>query len=162
MADIERVTAAPIVFADVLNTLARLGSLLGAVTDEQVPHSVQFLRQLETAVETASRMVRDRALLYLNVHGQQVTDKGTKEVELGGYRLRAVPMRTGLDPKKVEAMLRMKHIPPEMHMQSTIVYKVDEAKLSKLVESKQVNQVDLDACQYDKTYRVEVKQRGDK
>ncbi len=154
----------PVNFATTLSRFSLatrdLGAALQNVPDQEVPSAVATLRRLETMLKENVDRLKDRALLYLNVNGQQVTEKGTKEVALNGHVMRAIPTRTGIDPKKLEAALRAKGIDPSAHMIPTITYKVDDFRVAKLVAAGMLTQQDLAAVQYDKSYRIEVTQGG--
>ena len=81
-----------------------------------------------------------------------MTDKGSMRASIGGFRVTAIPTRTGLDPTKVEGLLRRKNLDPNVHMKTTIKYALDQEKLDKLELSKG----DLDACKYSPSFRLEV------
>jgi hypothetical protein len=147
---------------DVLSNFAlaaqRMGQAMSVIQDEQVPAAIAVLRRLAGGLEENTERLRERALLYLNVHGQQVTEKGTVEAKVGGYTLRAVPMRNGVDPRKLEAALRAKKLNPADWMIPTITFKLDQFRLSKLMVAGHLTEEDLKAIQYDKTYRIETTQ----
>lgn len=137
-------------FADKLSTLA----------DEEVPEAYEMADAFARALEHAKVGLRDRALMYLNVHGKKVTDKGTVETAVGEYLVRAIPTRTGYDPKKVEGMLRRRGLDPVAGMDPTITYRVNGPKLEELRAGGHITDGDLQSCKYSEGFRVEVK-RGE-
>lgn len=140
-----------------LPALQDFGRTLGELSNEDMPAAYELVTKIEHLVEDAREMLRQRALLYLTANGEKVTDKGTTEAKLSGYIVRAIPMRTGTDPKKLEQTLRMKKLNPEHWMQMTVTFKTDEKKLKMLIDRGDITAQDMEACAYDKTYRLEVK-----
>lgn len=151
-----------IVLADEKNklftALSSYATALANLTDEQVPQAFDMTDQLEDLAKEVRTRLRDRLLLYVQANGTKATDKGSMKAEAGGYRLVAIPTRTGIDPKKLEALLRRKGIDPAGVMDTTITYKVNLAKLS---TTSCLTQTELDACLYDKAFRVEVARMAD-
>ena len=138
-----------------------LGAALDKLTDAEVPAAIAMMRRLEKLVEDNKDTLTDRVKLWLNVHGQQVTEKGTTEASINGWVVRAVPMKTGIDPKKLEQTLRAKGLDPADWMQTTLSYKFDAVKYARLLRENKFSESDVKACQYDKSFRVEVNPRGD-
>lgn len=117
-----------------------------------------FLAFLEDAVARLKGMVVARAEKEVMERGETITDKGTKALELGGWYVRAIPNRTGIDPKKFEARLRTKGVLPENYMQPKITYAMDPAKTAKAVADGVITEAELSACKYDLTYKLTVTQ----
>lgn len=136
--------------------LRNFAQALSTLSDEQVPAALEMARELGKLSDETGEALKQRALLYLNVHGQQVTDKGSRQARVDGFLLKAIPTRTGLDPKKVETLLRRKGMEPSAHMRSTIKYEVDAERMDKLVMDGKLSTQDVEACRYDKSFRVEV------
>lgn len=143
--------------AGLMPALRSFGAALGTITDEDVPAAYEMVAKLEKMLEEARELLKSRALLYLNVNGVKVTQGGTAAANVGGHVLRAVPMRTGTDPKKLEKLLRTKKLDPAAHMDATLSFKVNPKKLEKLVEDGVLSEADMQAVAYDKAYRIEVK-----
>ena len=135
--------------AGLLPALQAFGAALGEITNDDVPSAYEMVVKLEKMLEEARDLLKTRALLYLNVNGVKVTDGGTKAANLGGFVMRAVPMRTGVDPKKLEKAVRAKRLDPGSCMDATVTYKVNQAKLNALVERGDITEEDLKACAYD-------------
>lgn len=140
--------------------LRQFAEALSNLTDEQVPVALDMARELGRLAEDTQDALKQRALLYLNVHGQVVTEKGSRQARVGGFTVTAVPTRTGLDPKKVEPLLRRRGLEPSAHMKSTIKYDVDQARIDRLVAEGKLQPADVEACRYDKTYRLEVERES--
>lgn len=136
--------------------LQSFASALSSLTNEQVPAALEIARDLGKLAEETEAALKTRALLYLNMHGHQVTDKGSVQAEVGGFRLTAIPTRTGYDPKKLEAVLRRRGLTPEAGMNVTVTYKVDEAKVAGLFAAGKLTEHDLEASKYDKSYRLAI------
>jgi hypothetical protein len=150
-----------IIKAGLLPALQAFGSALGQLADGDVPAAYELTAQAEKMLEEVRGLLKTRAMLWLNVNGQKVTDKGTMEGSVSGFSVRAIPMRTGLDPKKLEQTLRAKKLDPNSQMKPTITYKVDEAKVAVLVSEGKLSPADLEACKYEPSWRLEVKKMMD-
>lgn len=143
-----------------MTALHAFASALSNLTEEQVPDAFDTVDKMQKLSDEVREQLRTRLLLFLNVHGSTKGDKGTKEAESGGYLLQAIPTRTGIDPKKLEALLRRKRLDVESGMDATITFKVNEDKLARLVASGQLSEQDREACRYERAYRVSVQKPG--
>lgn len=135
-------------------TMRQFAAALGRLTDEQVPAALDVVRQLVDLSDEFKNTVRTRAIQLLQAAGTKVTDKGSLQVLIGGYKLTAIPTRTGLDPKKLETVLRRRGLDPTAGMNPTVTYKVDQQKVDKLVAEGKLTQGDLEAATYEESYRV--------
>lgn len=129
---------------------------MGELAIEKVPEMLGFFQQLEKMVEATKGMLRARAIELVEAQGSIITDKGTKVALVGDWKITAVPLRTGLDPKKLEATLRAKQLDPREFMQSVVTFKVDTAKVAVLCSQGKLTDADIEACTYEKSYRITV------
>jgi hypothetical protein len=143
----ERVTA----------VLRDLATELATLTPEQFGSASEFLGRMSDMVEAARETLGSRVKAQVLEHGTQKTDKGTKAWVVGGYELVAIPTRTGTDPKRLEARLRMKGIDPSRYMDMKITYAVSETKLQQALTDGAITAADLSLCKYDLNYRLDVK-----
>lgn len=132
--------------------LRAYASALSELTDEQVPAAFDMNKELGKLAEDLENVLRERVLRLVEERGQKVTDKGSMRASIGGFRVTAIPTRTGVDPAKLEGLLRRKNLDPNVHMRTTIKYAIDPEKLEKL----QLSDGDLDACKYTPSFRLEV------
>ena len=151
-----------IVLADekskLVTALTHYANVLANLTDEQVPAAFDMTDQFKELAEEARSRLRDRLLLIIQATGQTQGDKGTMSTESGGFKLTAIPTRTGVDPKKLEALLRRKGIDPAVAMDATITYKVNLAKLATV---QAVTPGEVAACASDKAFRVQGDRQAD-
>jgi hypothetical protein len=147
--------------AGLMTALQQFASGISTLKDEEVPEAYEVTAKLEGMFEEVRALLKQRAVDYLQANGRRATDKGTLEAEVNGFSLRAIPMRTGLDPKKLEATLRSKKLDPTANMNATIILKVDTAKVATLVGEGKLTKDDLAACAYDPSIRLEVKKLVD-
>lgn len=140
----------------VQSAMQMLAQALSNVDDSQLPAAIDFLNQLVKTVTDNNEVLRERALAYTRQYGAPVTDKGTLETQVGSHVLRAIPTRTGYDPKLVGPMLRGFKLQPEAGMDPTITYKVNPGKLEALVKAGTVDEDRMEECRYPLSYRLEV------
>lgn len=147
------------VYVGVTSAMQALARRLQNITHEEVPAAVDFFRQIRKMADGVSDNLTERAKLYLNVHGKQATEKGTLEAQVGGYLVRAIPTRTGLDSKKVEKLLRARNIDVVAGMDPETKWKVNSDKIQRMVGAGLLTESDVAALRYDSDYRVEVKRQ---
>ena len=135
---------------------------LAALPPERYGEAMEFLSFLEKATEglktTFGERVKDAAL----ANGTLKTEKGTKEWLTNGYSIRAVPTRTGIDPKKLEARLRAKGLDPAVAMDQTIAYKVSEPKLAVAIAGGKLTREEADGCKYELNYKLSVEREDNR
>jgi hypothetical protein len=150
-----------VVRSELMRELQKFGQWLSEMTDAQLPEVLDFVTRLEKNIEGTRSILKERALLYLNVHGIAEGEKGTKAAQVGQYTVKAIPTRTGLDPKKLEKALRTKGIDPNVAMKPTVSYAVDPDKVAAMRVAGTLTEQDIEACQYDRSYRIDVKRGED-
>lgn len=114
------------------------------------------LKGWSDAIEALCKSARDRMLALIKEKGQKETDAGTLRYREGGMVFEARPLKTGLDPKKVEALLRAKgvtHI--EQYMTPTISYTMNDATRSLILRDGKMTEAELDTCRYGESYAVQ-------
>ena len=146
-----------IVLADekskLFTALSGYATALSNLTPEQVPAAMDMTTQLKKLAEEVYDRLRDRILQTVRKEGQVVTEKGSMAMSTGGFKVSAIPTKTGTDPKKLEAKLRALGMEPSAHMDATVTYKVNQFKLGALLESGALKLTDV---AYDPSFRVQV------
>lgn len=149
-----------IVLADekgkLFNALGSYASALSNLSDEQVPEAFEMTDKLGKLAEEVRDRLRSRLLKWVKETGATVTEKGSRANSIGGFRVSAIPTRTGIDPKKLEALLRRLALDPAVGMTPTITYAVNEEKVMALVESGRLTTEDLNNCRYSESFRIQV------
>ena len=143
-----------------VGAMQSLASWLSSVEPEQFGEALSLLKSLQSALENAEGTVKNRAVEMVRRDGTRETEKGTYGLTLGAYTIRAIPTRTGVDSKKLEAHLRGRQLEPTIAMDATMTYKVNEGKLVACVEQGKLTQAEVDACKADTSYRLECKANG--
>lgn len=146
-----------IVLADekskLFTALSGYATALSNLTPEQVPAAMDMTTQLKKLAEEVYGRLRDRILENVKENGQVVSEKGSMSMGVGGFKVSAIPTKTGTDPKKLEAKLRALGKDPASYMDATITYKVNIFKLGVAVEG---GLLKLEDVAYDPAYRVMV------
>jgi hypothetical protein len=138
-----------------------LAQEIASLGPERLGEAHEFLALIQRGVEGLEDVVTARLKEQALTHGHKTTEKGTHEVVLGSHLIRAIPTRTGTDPKRLEAKLRAKGHDPGVAMNAKITYEVNPDKLAKAVEGGLITQAEVDACKYDINYRVQVEVASD-
>ena len=133
---------------------------LAALPPERYGEAMEFLTFIEKATEGLRTTFGERVKEQVIKDGAQTTEKGTREWAMNGYLIRAIPTRTGVDPKKLEARLRAKGHDPAVAMDQTIAYKVNEAKLAAAIALGKLTQAEADGCKYELNYRLQVEREA--
>jgi hypothetical protein len=146
-----------IVLADEKNKLTTAlqgwASALARLTPEQVPAALDMASQFKKLGTEVYDRLRDRVLERVKANGQIVGEKGSMQDSVGGFKLSAIPTKSGTDPKKLEAKLRALGKDPANYMDATVTYKVNEGKLNLLLQTGTLTKEDV---AYDPAYRVSV------
>lgn len=149
-----------IVLANEKNTLmaalSTFAGVLGNLTPEQVPAAFEIADTMKGLSEEIRDRLRKRLLEEVQKNGEKVTDKGSMRSSIAGFKVSAIPTKTGVDPKKLEALLRRLRVDPTVAMDAKITYTVSDAKLMKAVEEGKLTTEDVAACRYDPSYRLDV------
>ncbi len=168
----EMVFVGPPITIAPLRTVARTGAALteavAYLSDmfEQAGLPNEFAQVYDAITDTTSaleklkEMTKDRLLAAVIAQGAQVTEKGTRRLVVGGWQTEARPHRTGLDDKKVEALLRAKgYTDLSRGMEQVITYKASSDKLATLVSAGILTQDELDTCNVDFTWALQKPKR---
>ena len=129
---------------------------LSNLQPEQVPAALDMARQMKNLSEEVHDKLRDRLLAGVKLNGVKVTEKGSLQDNVGGFKVTAIPTRTGTDPKKLETMLRAKGLDPLLCMDAEITHKFNPTKTIGAVVLGKISQADWDSCKYDPAFRVQV------
>lgn len=141
-----------VVRQDLQTTLQTFAQTLNTIQPDDIPAALQIVRKLEELGEELGDRFRNQLIERLKESGEKVTDKGSLRMEIGDRTVQAIPTRTGLDPKKVETALRRKGLDPSAYMDTTLTFKVNEAKLM----AAEFSLDELKQCAYTLAYRVTV------
>lgn len=136
-----------------------VASQLATLPPERYGEAMEFLSFIEKATEGLKTTFGERVKETVLKDGTQTTEKGTREWLMGGYCVRAIPTRTGVDPKKLEARLRAKGLNPEVAMDATLAYKVSEPKLAAAVAAGKLTREEVDGCKYELNYKLAVERQ---
>ena len=136
-----------------------VASQLATLPPERYGEAMEFLSFIEKATEGLKTTFGERVKETVLKDGTQTTEKGTREWLMGGYCVRAIPTRTGVDPKKLEARLRAKGLNPEVAMDATLAYKVNEVKLATAIASGKLTREEADGCKYELNYKLAVERQ---
>jgi hypothetical protein len=138
--------------------LSELAEFLANVEESAIPEARRLVSFVEKWGEETRRRVDQRVLMYLSVHGEKVTENGTKEAVLGGHRIRAIPTRGGLDVERLKALLVSKGVKePEKYFEKVVTYKPTKTTLDVLVSTGVLTEEEAQSVCKDTSYRVEVK-----
>jgi hypothetical protein len=117
---------------------------------------MRALRQAKSNIEKGLEPIaKQRLIAMVKEQGTAVTDKGTMEAIVEGWRFRMKPYRTGIDPKKLEKLIRAKGLNPDNYMSKVISYSFDETGANKLVDTKKMTADELESCHYEESWTVE-------
>jgi hypothetical protein len=136
--------------------LSGYANAISNLTDEQVPEAFEMTDNLKTLADEVRDRLRDRLLGWVQRAGEVVTEKGSMAGSTGGFKVTAIPTRTGVDPKKLEALLRRLKLDPVICMDQTVAYKVNNDKITTALIKGQLTVEDVASCNYDKSFRVQV------
>lgn len=160
-ADVEAAVRAANAEANLVDIERVISRMAQALSVEQLPPaalaSIMFVaRRVKNAMDKGIEPIaKTRIIHLLKERGNLVTDKGSRRLMIDGWTMFMKPTRSGLDPKKLEALIRAKGKDPANYMNTRIVYEVDEAKANKLVDKKIMTDDELESCKYDESWTVE-------
>lgn len=134
------------------NGLALLAQAVSMdLTPKQVGFGLSRLLDIEAAVTDIVKSMKDRVKALVLIKGEVTTEKGSRQLNTDGTLLEIRPHKTGLDPKKVEALLRAKGKNPSEFMDAVISYKVNTEKL----QGARFTEQELQNCQVDLNWAVQ-------
>jgi hypothetical protein len=108
----------------------------------------------ERAIEDLVKNGRDRLLNLVLEQGEQVTETGTKRLTVDGWEIEARPRKSGLDPKKLEGLLRAKNLPVEKYMTPEITYSVSELGVQNLLREGKMTPDEMTNCHHELAYNL--------
>jgi len=130
-------------------------AMSGELDAHRATEALLLVRETDKILKNYDKVVKARVQELLLSEGEVVTDKGSRGMTVNGWSLFMKPTRTGVDPKKFEAMLRAKGLDPENFMDTSIVYSFNEQKALDAVAKKRITQEELASCKYDLSWTVE-------
>jgi hypothetical protein len=136
--------------------LSTFAGVLSNLTPEQVPAAFEIADTMKGLSEEIRDRLRKRLLEEVQKNGEKVTDKGSMRSSIAGYKVSAIPTKTGVDPKKLEGLLRRLRLDPTVAMDAKVTYTVNETKLMQAVGAGKLTTEDVAACRYDPSFRLDV------
>lgn len=145
------------------SAFAGLAEMLSAeVVPAPVLAGVMYvLRDAKKVEGSLEELAKGRIVSLLKEQGTVKSDKGARELAVNGWKLSMKPYRTGIDPKKLEALLRAKKLEPASFMDTAITYSVNEQKLGVLVAHKHLTSDELETCNYTESWTVDTPNKED-
>lgn len=137
---------------DLQTHLRQFAATLTTLRPDDIPVALEVVRQLESLGSEIGDRLRGMLIDRLKEFGVVETDKGTLRLDIGDKKVRAIPTRTGYDPKKVETALRRRGADPAAFMDTTLTFKVNTDKL----KNSPLTEDDLKGCEYTLNYRVTI------
>lgn len=115
------------------------------------------LKKVGDAIGDMKSGLEDKVKILLEQKGEQVTEKGSRSYTENGVTLTMRPTRTGLDPRKLEQLLRMKKLKLTEYMDEevTVKYKVNQSKLDMQAAAKKLTDAELEQCKYDESWSLQ-------
>lgn len=102
-----------------------------------------MLKGYEDALSDVAGVARGKLLDMLKEQG---SGESSLKLTVGEWELSARPRKTGLDSKKLEALLRAKGIDPAAYMTAKVTYEVDPTRTELLTRENRVTQDELNTC----------------
>lgn len=140
----------------VMLALAEYADMLSNLTPEQVPQAFELTKQMSDLTDEVHKRLREQMLQRVQAEGQTITEKGSMALTVGGYKVTAIPTKTGIDPKKLESLLRKRGADVEAVMDATVSYKLNPGKVAVAEAAGKLTRDDIANCTYDKAFRVQV------
>jgi len=134
--------------------LEQLAGAVASMRDEQQGEALTVCRSLSDALEATVDFVKTRVKAYVLEHGATTTAKGSRVATAGEWRLEIRPQRTGVDPKKLEALARAKGLDVGRVMDPVVSYQVNETKLQAALVGGQLTPAEVESCRYQLSYAV--------
>lgn len=132
--------------------LSTLVDVLAVATPEVAINVHAQLKHWDSVITDIKKITSETLKDLVATKGTQKTEKGSKEYILGKWKLEIRPHRTGLDGKKVEALIREKDLSVDELMDKVIVYKMNESRLAIAVAAGDLTADELKTCEYETTY----------
>jgi hypothetical protein len=132
--------------ATVDNAMRLISQEVAALTTETAPLVWKKVAKLELLVEEWAKMTKAFIARVVAAEGRAVSEAGTKQLTVGDSILEIQPNGGWIDDKKLEALLRAKHLTPEMGMDVEVKYRKNESKLDELVRTKRLTSEEIDTC----------------
>lgn len=142
---------------NVVGSMMGLAEYISTISEDEFGEALNLIKAVSSALEQSEGVIKQRAVEVVRARGVRETEKGTMSLTLGAYTVRAIPTRTGVDGKKLEAHLRAKGIDPSVAMDATVAWKLNDEKLAKAVASGVLTPKDMEACKHETSYRLEAK-----
>lgn len=144
---------AEVTITSALQTLA--DELSGTPSVETIVAIQGAVKAWTKRLEDTEKISKGMLIEYLKANGQQTTDKGSLGVTVAGFSIEARPHRTGLDAKKVEALLRAKELSVDALMDKDIRYMVNESRLQLAITEGVLTADELETCKYELSYALQ-------
>jgi hypothetical protein len=140
---------------DFTTVLTKLAVVVSTLVPSQLSKAHNMFKTGIDALEAMHSMVKQNITKLVVEEGELITEKGSKAAVVDGIKFTIQPNRTGYDPKKIEALIRMRGCAPEVWMDTNITFSVNEGKLDALLKlGDKVTKDELELCRYNLTYKV--------
>jgi hypothetical protein len=128
------------------NEYLTAASLVLSQTNLPTPVLVETFDQLKGYEDALADVVGVARGKLLDIIKEQGSGDSSLKLTVGGYEVSARPRKTGLDAKKLEALLRAKGIDPSSYMTTKVTYEVDPPRAEALVQLGKLTQDELNTC----------------
>jgi hypothetical protein len=128
---------------------------------ESLPPIQAELTSWIKVLEDAKDAVSGRLKAMVLEQGTVKSEKGSKELVIGEFKLECRPRKTGYDAKKVQFLLQNKGLSLSEHMDAEISYSVNQEKLVIAQERGLITADELKTCGVDVQYNLQAPKRVD-
>lgn len=141
------------------STMAALEGLAGALTNvvpSEFGNAWGFLKSMEEAIASMQAHMKQVIEGYVLEHGRDWGEKGGREVVFpDGPPLRMRLHRTGIDPRKLEKLLRARNMDPSKCMDAKVTFAANPEKVAGAVREGLLTEADVSSTYYDETWVVQ-------
>ncbi len=132
-----------------------LQTLVQALSEAKTPTVMKVHSQLKewaTLLENVERMTKAMLVDEVTRLGTVTTEKGSRELVVGNKLLAIRPHKTGLDAKRVEALLRAKGLSVDELMDKKVTYILNDTRLASAVDNGELTKDELETCRPETTW----------
>lgn len=128
-------------------------------TPEAVTHTYAAIKDWSKTLENVGKIASGILKSTISSQGEKTTDKGTMQLQVGNFQLEMRPHKTGLDAKKVEALLQAKELSLDKYMDKEIRYKLNETRLRTAIAEGDLTEDEISTCNVEVTYSLQPPKR---
>lgn len=119
-----------------------------------VANALATMKLVEKQSEAMKEYVREAAIRLLKEDGEEVGVKGTRILLVENWHLE-MHRKNGVDPKKLEKLLREKGLDPANWMTPTVKYSVDPVKCEELKKQGYLGLEEVLTLAFDESWAVQ-------